>query len=219
VLLTDPASQDGLKVIDLGAGHSSASETLCGHVLQALRQEALVNESIGAGYLDRHWPPAFEQSGEWPLSSLRQAFINGTHTRLIDPEQALRVKIAELVEAGDLGLASRKKTDGGFERVWFQEAVPRDEIAFEGDVYLLKKAAAERQREPSPAEPRDEATSVLDGTAQEPSQAGFSGVDVPAFRARRGAFSKSHRSPDRVAQCRSLESVRHARNSTTAHRG
>jgi hypothetical protein len=155
VLLTDPASQNGLRVIDLGAGHSSANETLAGRVLQALRQEALVNESFGAGYLERHWPPAFEQSGEWPLSSLRQAFINGTLTRLIDPERALRAKIAELVQSGDLGLASRRRPDGAYERLWFAEPVPADEIAFEGDVYLLKKAAAQRvQRATHEGEPR-----------------------------------------------------------------
>ena len=64
---------DGLKVIDLGAGHSSTNETLCGRIIAALKSEGLLNESVGAGYIGRHWPPAFQGfTGAWPLTSLRQ---------------------------------------------------------------------------------------------------------------------------------------------------
>ena len=77
VVLADSTDPSGLKVIDLGAGHSSASETLCGRIIAALKAEALLNESVGAGYIDRNWPPAFKDSGAWPLASLRQSFLNG----------------------------------------------------------------------------------------------------------------------------------------------
>jgi len=50
VVLADSTDPSGLKVIDLGAGHSSASETLCGRIIAALKAEALLNESVGAGY-------------------------------------------------------------------------------------------------------------------------------------------------------------------------
>jgi hypothetical protein len=33
-------------------------ETLCGRVIAALKSEALLNESVGAGYIERNWPPA-----------------------------------------------------------------------------------------------------------------------------------------------------------------
>ena len=45
----DAHEADDLKVIDLGAGHSSSGETLCGRVIGALKSEALLNESVGAG--------------------------------------------------------------------------------------------------------------------------------------------------------------------------
>lgn len=83
VILADQGERDGLKVIDLGAGHASAAETLSGRIVGALRSEALLNESVGAGYLERHWPPALQTSGAWPLPGLRQAFVNGTLTRLL----------------------------------------------------------------------------------------------------------------------------------------
>ena len=90
IVLTDNKEADGLKVVDLGAGHSSAQETLCGRVIQALKSSALLNESVGAGYLDRNWPPALKDSGAWPLSSLRQSFLNGSLTRLLDPDAVLK---------------------------------------------------------------------------------------------------------------------------------
>jgi hypothetical protein len=155
VVLVDRGESDGLKVIDLGAGHASASETLCGRIVAALRAEALLNESVGAGYLDRNWPPALEASGIWPLSSLRQAFLNGTLTRLLDPDRILRSKVGEFVARGDFGLASGQKPDGTFERLWYEEPVPSDEITFDADVFLLRKARAKelKRMEPAPGPP------------------------------------------------------------------
>ncbi len=151
VVLVDRGEPDGLKVIDLGAGHASASETLCGRVVTALRSEALLDESVGAGYLDRNWPPALEASGAWPLSSLRQAFLNGTLTRLLDPDRILRAKIAEFVGQGNFGLASGQEPDGTYGRVWYEEPVAPEEVAFEADVFLLKKTRAKELKRAEPA--------------------------------------------------------------------
>jgi hypothetical protein len=168
VVVSDAKTLSGLKVIDLGAGHASASETLCGRIIGALKNEGLLNEGIGAGYLDRHWPPAFKEGGAWPLASLRQSFLNGTLTRLIDPDTVLRTRIAEFVSVGEFGLASGAEPGGNYRRVWFQEDAGPAEIAFEADVYLLTKALAEKlkspeiapvpQGEPEPAPPEPSAT-------------------------------------------------------------
>ena len=72
VVIADTSTPDGLKVIDLGAGHSSSSESLCGRVISALKSSALLSESVGAGYLERNWPPALKDDGAWPLVGLRQ---------------------------------------------------------------------------------------------------------------------------------------------------
>jgi hypothetical protein len=142
-VVADAQEPDGLKVIDLGAGHSSSGETLCGRVIAALKSEALLNESVGAGYIERNWPPALKTSGAWPLASLRQSFLNGSLTRLVDPDAILKGKIVEFVGRGDFGLASGRKPDGNYDRVWFQELLAPDEVAFEAGVFLLRKIAAE----------------------------------------------------------------------------
>jgi hypothetical protein len=143
VVLADNQEPDGLKVIDLGAGHASASETLCGRVIGALKSQALLNESVGAGYLERRWPPALKEVGAWPLASLRQSFLNGALTRLVDPDTVLRHKIVEFVSQGDFGLASGHRPDATYDRVWYMEAIAPEEVAFEADVFLLMKAKAQ----------------------------------------------------------------------------
>ena len=146
VALADNQVASGLKVIDLGAGHSSGSETLCGRVITALKSGALLNESVGAGYIDRHWPPAFKDTGAWPLTSLRQSFLNGGLTRLDDPDAVLRRRILEFVETGEFGLASGDKGDGEYGRVWYKEPIEAVEVAFESGVFLLTRARAEQIR-------------------------------------------------------------------------
>ncbi len=165
VALADRNADSGLKIIDLGAGHSSSNETLCGRVLTALETEALLIKTVGAGYLDRHWPPAFKEAGAWPLTSLRQSFLNGSLTRLVDPDAALRGKIVQFVQEGAFGLASNAEEDGGYERIWYEELVGIEEVAFEPSVFLLTKARSEALRnqdvrgaQPSPpAQPSDAA--------------------------------------------------------------
>ncbi len=142
VVISDSQEADGLKTIDLGAGHSSGGETLCGRVITALKSQALLNESVGAGYIERNWPPALKASGAWPLSSLRQSFLNGSLTRLLDPDETLRSKIVEFVGRGDFGLAYGQRPDGGYERVFFEESIDPADVSFESGVVLLLKSKA-----------------------------------------------------------------------------
>ena len=148
VVIADASAPDGLASIDLGAGHSSSSESLCGRVISALKSSALLNESVGAGYLERNWPPALKESGAWPLVSLRQSFLDGSLTRLVDPDAVLCRKIVECVGKGDFGLGSGRGADGRSERVSFRETVLPEDVMFESDVYLLTRALAEQLKAP-----------------------------------------------------------------------
>ena len=171
VALLDTQADDGLKVIDLGIGHAGNGSTLGARILAALKSEALVAESVGAGYVGRNWPPAFRGSGAWPLSGLRQSFLDGSLTRLLDADAMLRQKIAEFVRAGDFGLASGEKADGGYERMWYAETVPAEEVAFENGVFLLTKTKAEELRQaPTVEHPQPAADDGKDMESIEPPQ-------------------------------------------------
>ncbi len=142
------------EVMDVGAGRSGANETLCGRVISALKSQALLNESVGAGYIERNWPPALKGAGAWPLASLRQSFLNGSLTRLLDPDTTLRSKIVEFVDKGDFGLASGSRSDGGYDRVWFGEFVGSDEVSFDSGVFLLLKAKAKSLKSTLESKPK-----------------------------------------------------------------
>ena len=161
-MLADSKEPDGLRTIDLGAGHSSARETLCGRVVAALKTEALLNETVSVGYLGRQWPPTFKDTGAWPLTSLRQSFLDGSLTRLRDPDTTLREKIVEFVRNGSFGLGSGPNDDGGYERFWYAEEIPSEEVAFDEAVFLVKKEKAEALRAPrdddTPPEPAPDPT-------------------------------------------------------------
>jgi len=137
IVLYDNKANGGLSVIDLGAGHASSGETLTARVVTTLKTRALLNESPGAGYLERRWPEPFKKSGAWPVSALRQAFLNGTLERVLDPDAYLRGRLPEFVMKGDFGFASGQKSEGGYARIWFNELLPSEEISFDSDVYLL----------------------------------------------------------------------------------
>ena len=145
----DSHEDSELRQIDLGAGHSSSKETLCGRIVSALKSEGLLSESVGASYIDRHWPEALSDSGAWPLTGLRQSFLNGSLTRLMDIDTVLREKITDFVASGEFGLASGQHSDGTYDRVWFAEPISSDEVAFESGVFLLRKAKAKELCEPS----------------------------------------------------------------------
>ena len=164
VAIADTQEKHWLKIIDLGAGHASASETFCGRIIGIMKSEALLNENVGAGYIERNWPPTFKDTGAWPLTGLRQSFLDGSLTRLIDPDTILQRQIVEFVERGDFGLASGAREDGSFERLWYAEQINTEEVAFEADVFLLTRSKAEElkiepedfPRPPQEPEPRPE---------------------------------------------------------------
>jgi hypothetical protein len=85
---------------------------------------------------------------------LRQSFLNGSLTRLLDPDAVLRRKIAEFVEKGDFGLASGPQAEGSYERLWHGESIPPEEVAFENGVFLLTKAKAQALRKAPSAAPK-----------------------------------------------------------------
>lgn len=160
IVFHDSSEADHLKVINLGAGHSSSGESLAGRVLTALRSGGHLNEGVSAGFLERNWPPALKADGAWPLVSLRQSFLNGSLTRLLDPDATLRQKLVEFVEKGEMAVGSGQTPEGGFLRLWYREPIARDEITFDAGVFLVTKAKAEALRAKPIKPPEAETTST-----------------------------------------------------------
>jgi hypothetical protein len=163
IVLYDKKAEGELSVIDLGAGHASSGETLTAMVVSTLKSRALLNESPGAGYLDRKWPEHFRKSGAWPVSALRQAFLNGTMERLLDPDSYLRNRLPDFVRSGEFGFASGPQPGGSYSRVWFEEPLPPEEITFDAEVFLLTKPEAKRLKGGEAAKQKPEEFTLTGG--------------------------------------------------------
>ena len=168
VVISDSSQPDGLYVIDLGSGHASSGETLGGRIVAALKSESRLNESVGASYLERNWPEAFRESGAWPMASLRKCFLDGSLTRLVDPDKVLREKLPDLVARGELGFATGQRAEGGFNRFWFKESVPADEIDFGYDSFVIRKDRAKALREKAAAAAATSTQTPLPATPDSP---------------------------------------------------
>jgi hypothetical protein len=81
------------------------------------------------------------------LASLRKCFLDGSLTRLLDPDKVLREKIPELVARGDLGFAAGEGPEGGFNRLWFNEKLFPEDIDFVYDVFVVRKDRAKALRD------------------------------------------------------------------------
>lgn len=71
-----------------------------------------------------------------------KSFLDGSLTRLADPEKTLRAQILRFVSNGDFGLGSGTKADGGYTRIWYNEQIAPEDIEFNPDVFLLTKTKA-----------------------------------------------------------------------------
>ena len=167
VTLQDSKAENRLKTIDLGAGYSRGNDSLTERVISALKTNALLNETVGASYIDRNWPEALKNTGAWHLSGLRQSFLNGALTRLLDPDRVLRQKISEFVTSGNFGLASGDLGQGKYNRIWYKETPPQDELTFDSETFLITKDKAEELTAPK-EEKKDPVGTPAGGPSTDP---------------------------------------------------
>ena len=72
---------------------------------------------------------------------------------MLDPDAVLKAKIVEFVGKGDFGLASGARSDGSYDRDWFEQLLSPDEVNFDANVFLITKEKAKALRSRSPSEP------------------------------------------------------------------
>ena len=90
----------------------------------------------------------------------------------------LRRQIVEFVARGDLALASGATPGGGFERLWHNEVLQPEEVAFENDVFLVTKVRAEQLANPRP-DPNASATATGGDTTPQPAPAPSPAPPIP----------------------------------------
>ena len=75
--------------------------------------------------------------------------MNGSLTRLLDPDQVLRQKDPGVRRSqGNSGWPQGNPDGGQGARVWYKESAPADDVTFDSNTYLLTKQRAEQIKAP-----------------------------------------------------------------------
>jgi len=136
--------RDGIiKSVDLGLIHSSTANSLIEHIINRLRQDDEVTDSVGPGKLASAWPPAFE---EWPTKSVRDAFFSTPRLPKLLDVSSLKRTIADGVMQGLFAYVG--KSDGGYEPFCFQATLSETDVEISDERFLLSADAANRAVEP-----------------------------------------------------------------------
>jgi len=132
-----------IRHIDLGPINSSAG-TLVSSILNRLRQEEIVKDSISPNFLVRKWPPAFK---EWSTKSVRDAFFASPQfPRLLDAE-SIKGTIARGVSDKIIAYGGASR-DGGYEPFYYGEGILENEIELSDDMFIITSEEAEKHIKP-----------------------------------------------------------------------
>ncbi len=176
-----------LKTVDLGLVHSSAADTLTALILNHLRQDGDLIESISPNFLLRNWPPAFK---EWSTKSVRDAFFASPQFPRLLNADVVKDTIARGVTSGHLAYVG-KAADGGYDPFLYGVGMNAGEVEITDDMFIVARETAEVYKKateapvpvPPPAKPANEIGSVYTAgqSAQPPGESQAHIVEVPVF--------------------------------------
>ncbi|HOV80171.1 MAG TPA: DUF499 domain-containing protein [Bacillota bacterium] len=135
---------NAIRVVDLGLVHSSAADNMVALILNRLRQDGDVEESINPYFLVRKWPPAFS---EWSTRAVRDAFFASPQfPRLLDAD-SIKDTIARGVTAGIIAYVG-KAGAGGYDPFYFGESLAAGDVEISDDVFIITAEEAKKRVEP-----------------------------------------------------------------------
>jgi hypothetical protein len=134
-----------MKHIDFGMVHSSAAPSLQVLIMNRLKQEDYISESITPNVLLKNWPPAFN---EWSTKSVRDAFFSSPQFYRILDANILRDTVAKGVENKQIAYVG-KSQEKGYDPFNFGNSLAANEIEFSDDMFIIKGDKAIEQIKPS----------------------------------------------------------------------
>jgi hypothetical protein len=127
-----------MRVIDLGLVHSSAADTLMNLVINRLRQDGEVEDTISPNFLVRNWSPAFK---EWSTRSVQDAFFASPQFPKLLRAEVIKETIAKGVQNGILGYVG--KVGDEYEPFFFEKSdfAPTN-VEISNDMFIITKEDA-----------------------------------------------------------------------------
>lgn len=142
---------NSLRAIDLGLVHSSSATTMPNFILNRLRQDGDVEETISPNFLVRNWSPVFK---EWSTKAVRDAFFASPQFPRLLNANAIKDTIAKGVSGGQLAYIS-KTANGDYEPFHYNTSISLNDVEISDDVFIITKETAEayeqQRHAPAPA--------------------------------------------------------------------
>lgn len=127
-----------LRTINLGLIHSSSADTIISLILNRLRHDGEIEDTISPNFLLRNWP-AFP---EWNTRSVRDAFYAAPQFPRLARAEAIKETIAKGVTAGLLAYIG-KTPSGKYEPFIYEETLSATEVELSEDVYIISAKTAD----------------------------------------------------------------------------
>jgi hypothetical protein len=130
---------DTVRLVDLGQIHSSSAKSMVELIVNHLRKDGDIEDSVSPRFLVRNWSGAFQ---EWSTKSLRDAFFASPRLpRLLKPD-AVKETIARGVKDGTLAYVGKAANDR-YEPFEFKTDLAPSKIEISDDVFIIKSEDAE----------------------------------------------------------------------------
>ena len=135
--------ENNLSTIDLGLIHSSAADHIVHLIVNRLRTESYISESIGPNFLVRHWNTVYP---EWSTKNIRNAFFASPKFPRLLRGDAIIETIMQGVIGGHFAYVG-KKGDGSYAPFYFDQNISPNDIEIAEDTFLISREQAEQYLE------------------------------------------------------------------------
>lgn len=167
-----------LQTTDLGLVHSSSAKNIVHLILERLKQDGELTETVSANLLLRNWPPAFK---EWNTRSVRDAFYASPVFPRLQQADAIRQTIAQGVYQGQIAYVG-DLMDGKYQPFHYKEQLSVSDVEISEDMFIISRETAEayleslKRPEPAPTpHPIVENPSTSSGAAHAEKESSGSG--------------------------------------------
>ena len=130
-----------IRTVDLGMITSSMARTMVELILNRLRQDGDLEDTISPRFIVRNWSPAFT---EWSTKAVRDAFFaSPLFPRLLNGD-VVKEAIARGVRDGILAYVG--KIGDNYEPFEYQSTISSADIEISGDVFIITQNTAENYK-------------------------------------------------------------------------
>lgn len=133
-----------LKQIDLGLNTIGSAPSLPSLIIERLKRDDIITETLSTTSLSKYWPPALT---EWSTKNVRDMFFASPDVPRILDARAIKNTIAKGVIEGRFGYCG-EVIDGVPHPLFFEQAISPGEVEISDEMFIIPAEAARAAKQP-----------------------------------------------------------------------